>query len=167
MQNYPIYIITKNSDQTHRPKWSTFWREPTRGNQLQVSSYYKMRSHFFVPRPSIEETTGPNWMKFCMEHPRGIIRGITEGFLDIQSGGQDIQYPWGPKGRPKILKFLLLIFFTFLTVMGFWRSKSLVKVIIGPSYHHFEWFLSSWIIRKEHPLNLSSPLYIKNGRLEG
>ena len=81
--------------------------------RLQVSSYYKMRSHFFVPRPSIEETTRPNWLKFCMQPPLGITRGIIEGFFDIWSGGPDMGYPWDPRRGPKILKFYFLDFFTF------------------------------------------------------
>ena len=81
---------------------------------LQVSSFYKMRSHFFVRRPSIEETTGPNWPKFCMGHPRGVTRGFIEGFLEIRSGDPDLGYLGSPRGGPKILKFFCLDFFIFL-----------------------------------------------------
>ena len=34
--------------------------------EIQVDSYYKMPSHFFIPIPSLGQTTGPNWLKFCM-----------------------------------------------------------------------------------------------------
>ena len=81
---------------------------------VQVSSFYKMRSHFFVRRPSIEETTGPNWPKFCMGHPRGVTRGFIEGFLEIRSGDPDLGYLGSPRGGPKILKFFCLDFFIFL-----------------------------------------------------
>ena len=70
--------------------------------QLQVSSFYKMRSHFFVRRPSIEETTEPNWLKFCMGYPRGVTRGFIEGFLEIRSGDPDVGYLGSPRGGPKI-----------------------------------------------------------------
>ena len=81
---------------------------------VQVSSFYKMRSHFFVRRPSIEETTGPNWPKFCMGHPRVVTRGFIEGFLEIRSGDPDLGYLGSPRGGPKILKFFCLDFFIFL-----------------------------------------------------
>ena len=82
-----------------------------------------MRSQIFVPIPSLEETTGPNWMKFCMEPPEGIIRGITEGFLDIRSGGLDVGYPWGPRGRPKILKIFFLNFFSCFDKNRFYKVQ--------------------------------------------
>ena len=41
----------------------------------------------------MEETTGPNWLKFCMGLPRGVTRGFIEGFLEIRSGGPDVGYP--------------------------------------------------------------------------
>ena len=105
--------------------------------EVQVSSYYKMRSHFFVPRPSIEETTRPNWLKFCMQPPLGITRGIIEGFFDIWSGGPDMGYPWDPRRGPKILKNFFSIFLLFLTEIVDRRSNSLVKVKINPPIDHF------------------------------
>ncbi len=73
-----------------------------------------MRSHFFVRRPSIEETTEPNWPKFCMGYPRGVTRGFIEGFLEIRSGDPDVGYLGSPRGGPKILKFFCLDSFIFL-----------------------------------------------------
>ena len=107
---------------------------------IQVSSLYKMRSHFFVPIPSIEASTGPNWMKFCMGPPKGITRVITEGFLDIRSMGPDMGYPLGAGRGAKNFENLFSIFLFFSTGMAFRRSKSLVKVIIGPSCGHFGLF---------------------------
>ena len=86
-----------------------------------------MRSHIFVPIPSIEETTGPNRMKFCMEPPEGITQGITEGFLDIRPGGLDVGYPWAPGGGQKFWKKFSPIFLLFLLEIVFIRSNSLVK----------------------------------------
>ena len=96
-----------------------------------------MRSSFCVPRYSIEGTTGPNWLKFCMRPPRGITRWITEGFLDIRSGGPDMGYPRSPRGGPKILKICFPIFSSFSTGMGTLSSKSLVYVKISASFNHF------------------------------
>ena len=72
--------------------------DPKLSEYVQVYSYYKMRSNFFVPIPSIEGSTGPNWMKFCMGPSKGISRVTIEGFFDIRSGGPDMGYPWGPRG---------------------------------------------------------------------
>ena len=97
-----------------------------------------MRSHIFVPIPSIEETTGPNRMKFCMEPPEGITQGITEGFLDIRPGGLDVGYPWGPRGRPKILKKIVSDFFTFFVRNRFYKVQFARKVKINLPMGHFE-----------------------------
>ena len=72
-----------------------------------------MRSYFFVPIPSIEETTGPNWLKFGMGPPWEIIRVITEGFFDILFGGQDMGYPGDPRVGPKILENFVSDIFAF------------------------------------------------------
>ena len=79
-----------------------------------------MRSSFFVPRPSIEGTTGPNWMKFCMGPPGGITRVTIEGFLDIRSRGPDMGYPRGPRREPKNLKFFFYLIF-FLDRNDLWK----------------------------------------------
>ena len=87
--------------------------ERTKEKEIQVHSYYKMRSNFFVPIPSIEGSTGPNWMKFCMGPSKGISRVTIEGFFDIRSGGPDMGYPWGPRRGPDFLKKFFSIFFIF------------------------------------------------------
>ena len=89
---------------------------------LQVHSYYKMRSNFFVPIPSIEGSTGPNWMKFCMGPSKGISRVTIEGFFDIRSGGPDMGYPWGPRGA----KFFEKNFFDFF---HFFQHELLLKCL--------------------------------------
>ena len=99
---------------------------------IQVSSFYKMRSHFFVRRPSIEETTGPNWPKFCMGHPRGVTRGFIEGFLEIRSRGPDVGYLGSPRGRPKILKIFFFELSFFFTGMGSRSFESLIYAKISP-----------------------------------
>ena len=77
---------------------------------IQVSSLYKMRSPFFVPIPSIEGSTWPNWMKFCMGPPKGVTRVMTEGFLNIRSRGLDLGCSRGLGGGPKTLKNIFSIF---------------------------------------------------------
>ena len=67
----------------------------------------------------MEETTGPNWPKFCMGHPRGVTRGFIEGFLEIRSRGPDVGYLGSPRGRPKILKKIFFDFFIFFDRNGF------------------------------------------------
>ena len=81
------------------------------GRRLQVYSYYKMISWFCVPQPSLEGTTGPNWLKFCMGPPRGWTRGLTEGFLEIRSGGLDMGYPRGLVWGAKNFEIFFLHFF--------------------------------------------------------
>ena len=105
-------------------------------NYIQVSSYYKMRSQFFVPRPSIEGSTGPNYMKFCMELSKGITRVTIEGFFDIRSRGPVMGYPWGPIGGPKILKIFFDFFLLFPTGIAFRRVKSLEKMINNALFVH-------------------------------
>ena len=78
-----------------------------------------------------------------MELSKGITRVTIEGFFDIRSRGPVMGYPWGPRGGPKILKFFFHFFSFFSTGIVLRRSKSLVKVLIGPSYGHFELFGSS------------------------
>ena len=121
--------------------WGVHFFHPSHSSEimfyLQVDSYYKMLSSFFVPIISIEGTTGPIWLKFCMRPPRGITRWITEGFLDIRSGGPDMGYPRSPRGGPKILKICFPIFSSFSTGMGTLSSKSLVYVKISASFSHF------------------------------
>ena len=107
-------------------------------NELQVSSYYKMLSHFFIPRPSLGQTTGPNWLKFCTESSQGILRGIVEGFFEIRSGGLAMGYPQGSPGGSKILKNFFSIFSIFLTEMGSLMSKSHIKTINDHSFGIFE-----------------------------
>ena len=96
-----------------------------------------MRSHFFVPIPSIEASTGPNWMKFCMGPPKGITRVITEGFLDIRTMGPDMGYPRnagrGAKNSQNFFHFLSF----FSSGMAFKMFKLLLKVIIKPPFDHF------------------------------
>ena len=99
-----------------------------------------MRSHFFVPRVSIEETTGPNWMKFCMRPPRGITRWIVEGFLEIRSRSPAMGYPWNPQGVPNLLKNFFPIFQRKFTEMRHWMSNSLIIVRISPLLNHFQRF---------------------------
>ena len=85
----------------------------------------------------MEETTGPNWLKFCMGHPRGVTRGFIEGFLEIRSGGPDMGYPRKTGEGPKILK---IFFFTFSFIsigMGSESFNSLVYAKISPSFNHF------------------------------
>ena len=78
-----------------------------------------MRSHFLEVRNSIEGTTGPNWLKFCMGPPRGVIRGIVEGFLEIRSGGPDMGYPWASGGAKFFGKFFFRFFHFFFMEMDF------------------------------------------------
>ena len=96
--------------------------------RIQVYSYYKMLFHFFVPQHSIEGTTGPNWLKFCMGPPRGLIRPFIEGFLEIRSGGLDMGYPRGLGEGPKISKNFFPIFSFFFIGTGQGRSKLHIKV---------------------------------------
>ena len=95
-----------------------------------------MRSNFFVPRHSIEETTGPNWLKFCMGPPRGLTRWIVEGFFEIRSGGPDKGYPWSHRRGPKILKNFVPISYSFSTGIPYWMSKSHIIVKLNPSLVH-------------------------------
>ena len=78
-----------------------------------------MRSHFLEVRKSIQGTTGQNWLKFCMGPPRGVIRGIVEGFLEIRSGGPDMGYPWGLRGGAKFFEKFVFDFFIFFGGNGF------------------------------------------------
>ena len=42
---------------------------------------------------SIEQTTGPNLIQFCMQPSFIILFGLTRQFFDIRSGGHDMGYP--------------------------------------------------------------------------
>ena len=106
--------------------------------QIQVDSYYKMPIIFFVPRPSPDQTTGPNLVKFCMVPYLVILRGLVEGFFRFRSGGLEMGYPKGPPWGLKILENFFLIFFIFLTEIGTWISKSLVKVKTSLKFSGFE-----------------------------
>ena len=48
-------------------------------NGRMYTSFLVMRSDFFVPRPTIEETAVPNWLKICM----GLSRGMTRVIVDF------------------------------------------------------------------------------------
>ena len=81
-----------------------------------------MRSHICVHRHSIEETTGPNGLKFCMEPPRAVTQGFIEGFLEIRSGGLDMGYLGSPRGGPKNLEKIFPDFFILFDGNGYMKA---------------------------------------------
>ena len=102
-----------------------------------------MRSHFFIPSPHPELTTGPNWLKFSMVPPWVILRGIVEGFFEIRSGRLEMGYPWPGGGAPKV-KNLGIFFFKFFNFFEWNRlldvkiaKKSQNKPLIRESYVSF------------------------------
>ena len=56
-------------------------------------TYYKMPITFFVPIPSPDQSTRPDWLKFCMVPYLVILRGLVEGFFRFRSGGLEMGYP--------------------------------------------------------------------------
>ena len=54
-----------------------------------------------------------------MGPPRGVIRGIVEGFLEIRSGGPDMGYPWASGGGQIFWKNFFPIFSFFFDGNGF------------------------------------------------
>ena len=86
---------------------------------------------FFVPQPSKEGTTGPNWLKFYVGPPRGWTRDLTG--LEIRSG-----VPMGSRVGAEYFENSIFFIF-FLMGIGIWssNSKSLVYVNISSSFNHF------------------------------
>jgi len=56
---------------------------------LQVDSYYKMRSHFSYPGTRQKKTAGPISLKFCMDAFYMILSGIVEALFLFLIGN-----PW-------------------------------------------------------------------------
>ncbi len=95
--------------------------------RILVDSYYKMTITFFVPRPSPDQSTEPNRLKFDMVSYLVILRGLVEGFFSISIWG--LRYGV-PLGAPMV---------HFFTEIGTWISKSLLKVKTSLKFGDFEW----------------------------
>ena len=76
--------------------------------KLQVYSYYKMISWFCVPQPSLEGTTGPNWLKL------GVNSRFSRGVFAFSVWGPRYGVPKGSRvGGQKFWKIFIRFFHFF------------------------------------------------------
>ena len=95
-------------------KYADVIRNGWKKNEITtISSYLKKRSHFFEPRPRVDQSTDRRNLKFWLHGYFMIWLGTTEGIFEIPPRGRVTGVIWGGDWRGEKCQKIFLQFCCF------------------------------------------------------